>query len=169
MAEVAEHPPSTLCDSTPRTTTQPLRSQAEFFMTGVLPVPAQFETACSTCLEPLTDDVVKMVKCEHMFHCTCILPWFQSRNSGRGTCPNCRTELFEPEPLGLPYMPIPSGPFSGYGSVGRGGLVQPLSQSNLSSQRITEAMQRPRELRERLRDNSERQNVRRERARRPDQ
>ena len=78
-------------------------------MTGVLPVPAQPDAACSTCLEPLTDDVVRMVKCGHMFHCTCILPWFQSRAQRRGSCPNCRAD-FEPEPLRVPHTPIRHAP-----------------------------------------------------------
>lgn len=92
-------------------------------MTGVLPVCAHPDVACSTCLELLTDDVVKMVKCGHMFHCTCILPWFQSRNLRRGACLNCRTELFQPEPLTAPYVPITPPVYTPRGGVGRGGPV----------------------------------------------
>ena len=99
--------PSNVAFTTAMATIPGLRSQAEFFMTGVLPDPSQPEVACSTCLEPLTDDMVKMVKRGHMFHFACVLQWFQSRSSRRGACPNCRTELFEPESLGTPCEPLP--------------------------------------------------------------
>jgi hypothetical protein len=63
-------------------------------MTGVIPLPAQPGSECTTCLEPLADDVVRMARCGHMFHCTCILAWFQSGNGGRNRCPNCRALLY---------------------------------------------------------------------------
>jgi hypothetical protein len=63
-------------------------------MTGVIPLPAQPGSECTTCLEPLTDDVVRMARCGHDFHCTCILAWFQSGNRQRNRCPNCRTLLY---------------------------------------------------------------------------
>lgn len=102
-----------------------LRSQAEFLMTGVVPVPAQPEVACSTCLEVLTDYAVKMMKCGHMFHCVCILAWFRSRNMRRGACPNCRTELFEPVPL--TSEDVSDTPRSGE----RGGTVTPLQSERM--------------------------------------
>ncbi|KAF3009950.1 hypothetical protein E8E13_011143 [Curvularia kusanoi] len=70
-----------------------LRSRDEFLMTGVTSVPAQ-SGDCTTCLEPLTTDVVQLSKCGHVFHCTCILFWFKSNSAQRARCPNCRAELF---------------------------------------------------------------------------
>lgn len=104
----------------------PLRSQAEFLMTDIVPVPGQPEIDCSTCLEKLTDDVVQMVKCGHTFHCTCILAWFQSNNSCRGACPNCRTELFEPAPLHAPRQrPVYTTRYEPPQGFGRGGPSTP--------------------------------------------
>lgn len=95
-------------------------------MTGVVPVPGQPEIDCSTCLEKLTDDVVQMVKCGHTFHCTCILAWFQSNNSRRGACPNCRTELFEPAPLHAPRQrPVYTTQYGPPQGFGRGGPLTP--------------------------------------------
>jgi hypothetical protein len=81
------------------TSPPPLRSQAEFLMTGIYPVATPSERPCSICVESLINDVVQMVSCGHMFHCTCILGWFQSTNMRRASCPNCREELYEPAPL----------------------------------------------------------------------
>lgn len=90
-----------LVDEAPRTAptpptnnNPPLRNQPEFFMTGVRPLPAQPDSECTTCLEPLTDDVVQIARCGHVFHCTCILAWFQSSYGQRNRCPNCRAELY---------------------------------------------------------------------------
>lgn len=101
--------PSIVAPVPPPSTTSMLRSQAEFFMTGVLPVPAQLDVDCSTCLDPLAHDVVKMAKCGHIFHCTCIIPWFQGGSPRRGACPNCRAQLFVPEPLSIPPVPLRTG------------------------------------------------------------
>lgn len=73
--------------------TSVLRSRDEFLMIGVNSVPAQ-PGDCTTCLEPLTTDVVQLAKCGHVFHCTCILFWFKSNSAQRARCPNCRAELF---------------------------------------------------------------------------
>ncbi|KAF2822297.1 hypothetical protein CC86DRAFT_425925 [Ophiobolus disseminans] len=81
--------------------TAALRSQAEFFMSGVVPVGAQLGD-CSVCTESLNSDVVTILACNHSFHMTCILQWFQSDPVRRGSCPNCRRELFEPERLRAP-------------------------------------------------------------------
>ena len=77
------------------TNPSPLRSQAEFLMTGVLPVAAQPERPCSICVENLTEDVVRMARCGHTFHTLCILKWFKSPNPRASSCPNCREELFD--------------------------------------------------------------------------
>jgi hypothetical protein len=76
-----------------------LRSQPEFYMTaGPLPDNAE----CTICLETLTEDVVKFHACGHMFHTVCLLSWFDQSaphtGKRRGTCPNCRYELYEPDP-----------------------------------------------------------------------
>lgn len=34
-----------------------------------------------------------------MFHLECVIAWFESDNARRGSCPNCRRELFEAPPL----------------------------------------------------------------------
>ncbi|KAJ4376256.1 hypothetical protein N0V83_001539 [Neocucurbitaria cava] len=77
-----------------------LRSQAEFFMTGVFPWVAQPNVDCTICTEPLNDDVVQMVACGHCFHCVCVLTWFRSSGTDsyllNRTCPNCRHVLYEP-------------------------------------------------------------------------
>ncbi|KAJ8107994.1 hypothetical protein OPT61_g8485 [Boeremia exigua] len=104
---VQEHRTNPSRDGTPHAASPALRSQAEFFMTGVVPVSAQPAAVCSACLDPLTEDVVKMVKCGHMFHCKCIVLWFQSRNAMRGACPNCRTALFRPETSNPTPRPVP--------------------------------------------------------------
>jgi len=84
-----------------------LRSQPEFYMTGVIAVdttaePLPENAECTICLEPLSDDVVKFHACGHMFHTVCVQSWFDQsapRTGGkRGTCPNCRHELYEPDP-----------------------------------------------------------------------
>jgi hypothetical protein len=75
-----------------------LRSQAEFFMGGVIPVAAQ-SGECTICIEPLETDVIQLVKCKHVFHLVCALEWFNTSARQRGSCPLCRRELYEPEPL----------------------------------------------------------------------
>lgn len=161
-----DQPTGTLHNATAPADAPPLRSQAEFLMTGILPVSAPPDATCSTCLELLTDDVVKMLACGHMFHCTCILPWFQSTSQQRGTCPNCRTELFEPEPLRA--QGVFSRLTSDQGVIGRGGSLQPLRPSFLSRQlEEVERSQRLANLRERLRGDNERASIQSERSRRP--
>lgn len=81
-------------------------------MTGVLPLPAQPDSECTTCLEPLTDDVVQMARCGHVFHCTCILAWFQSSYGQRNQCPNCRAELYTYAQVGrVGEQPVVPGEF----------------------------------------------------------
>lgn len=86
--------------TTPSANVPVLRTQTEFLMTGIASMPAQAESECTTCLEPLGDDVVKVLRCGHMFHCTFILLWFQSNSPRSNACPNCRTELFAAAPPG---------------------------------------------------------------------
>ncbi|KAH7092056.1 hypothetical protein FB567DRAFT_545250 [Paraphoma chrysanthemicola] len=82
-----------------------LRSQAEFFMGGIIPVASQ-PGNCTICCDPLDTDVVSTVVCQHSFHLTCVLDWFQSSAPQRGSCPNCRQELYEPEPLSVPQAAV---------------------------------------------------------------
>jgi hypothetical protein len=91
----------------PRSYMPSLRSQPEFYMTGVTAVdttaePLADSAECTICLEPLSDDVVKFRTCGHMFHTVCVQSWFDQSaprtGSKRGTCPNCRYELYEPDP-----------------------------------------------------------------------
>ncbi|KAF9692884.1 hypothetical protein EKO04_009223 [Ascochyta lentis] len=124
LTETMVSPPTTTLTNTAPATTLTLRSKAEFFMTGVIPVPAQPDATCSTCLEPLIEDVVEMVKCGHTFHCACILPWFQGTAQRRCTCPNCRTELFKPKPLSMRSVPVPPRTTLDSAGGGGGGSVQ---------------------------------------------
>jgi hypothetical protein len=84
--------PSTPAPATPAPSTPaPLRSQGEFFMAGVIPVPAQPEAGgCGVCMEALSEDVVKL-NCEHYYHTTCIHTWLTEHR----TCPYCRCVLYE--------------------------------------------------------------------------
>ncbi|KAH9867115.1 hypothetical protein IAQ61_007707 [Plenodomus lingam] len=108
-------------NSTPSITTAPLRTQPEFYMTGVTRVSsriliAQVQVNCTICLERLLRDVVRLHACNHMFHTECIIPWFDRsapRNGDRrGTCPNCRCELYvpDPQPSLLPALRDPQAP-----------------------------------------------------------
>jgi hypothetical protein len=60
----------------------------------------QPDEKCSICFEnlepsPFTGkDVVRMRRCGHFFHGSCVRPWFSERSNG--TCPNCRARLFRP-------------------------------------------------------------------------
>ncbi|KAF2702759.1 hypothetical protein K504DRAFT_464889 [Pleomassaria siparia CBS 279.74] len=57
---------------------------------------------CTICIESYNgpqDKVSKIVICGHLFHNECIQTWFTSISRMRGTCPNCRTLLFIPDPL----------------------------------------------------------------------
>ncbi|KAI4940037.1 uncharacterized protein J4E92_001325 [Alternaria infectoria] len=73
-----------------------LRSQGEFFMTGIVPAgPQPEESDCSICAEHLAEDVVRIARpCGHMFHAVCLLTWLQGDGRRNRTCPNCRCELY---------------------------------------------------------------------------
>eukprot|EP01017_Pseudomicrothorax_dubius_P019074 TRINITY_DN2100_c0_g1_i2.p2 TRINITY_DN2100_c0_g1~~TRINITY_DN2100_c0_g1_i2.p2 ORF type:complete len:108 (-),score=9.27 TRINITY_DN2100_c0_g1_i2:193-516(-) len=51
---------------------------------------------CSVCTNIIKkDDYIHLLPCRHMFHSSCIKPWFADNT----TCPNCRYDLldhFEP-------------------------------------------------------------------------
>jgi len=143
-----------------------LRSQAEFLVRNVPPlyelhvrhtltsyiyvqiggvVPMESSTPgenCSICLEALHDDVVKIVACRHEFHLVCVLAWFQS-DAAHSSCPNCRTELYEPEPESLraaaPILEYGGALLEPYSSISViEGIPPPLYDPSLSrSSRIT--------------------------------
>lgn len=47
---------------------------------------------CSICLKNFTKgEVIRLLKCKHLFHDECIVPWFESRSC----CPNCRADVKE--------------------------------------------------------------------------
>jgi hypothetical protein len=78
-----------------------LRSREEFFLGGAVPVPAQPDNG-TICNEPLEIDVIKILACGHTFHLVCVLAWFQSSSARHGSCPNCRRQLFGPDPRPVP-------------------------------------------------------------------
>jgi hypothetical protein len=106
--ESLQDPPTPIVPSPPTAPTTNLRSQGEFYMTGVTPISSDStaDEECTICLEKLTNDVVKMEACDHHFHAMCILAWFErsAPRSGKkkGRCPNCRHELYEPDPRPAP-------------------------------------------------------------------
>ncbi|KAF1945938.1 hypothetical protein EJ02DRAFT_419025 [Clathrospora elynae] len=86
-------------NATPAPSMPALRSQAEFFLTGVIPVAAQLAGSnCTICTEHLAEDVVQMAGCLHYFHTVCILAWLQGNEDMNRTCPNCRHTLYEATP-----------------------------------------------------------------------
>lgn len=46
----------------------------------------QFE--CTICLANNKENIVKLDKCNHLFHCECITKWFNTKLD----CPNCRSQ-----------------------------------------------------------------------------
>lgn len=70
-------------------------------MTGVLPIDAPPDSECSICMETLSQDVVKMVTCKHVYHCVCILAWFNGNGKQHRRCPNCREVLYDAAPQAL--------------------------------------------------------------------
>jgi len=90
---------------TPPSNMPALRSQGEFFMTGIVPAgPQPEESDCSICAEHLAEDVVQIARpCGHMFHAVCLLTWLQGDGRRNRTCPNCRCELYA-APVPQPSM-----------------------------------------------------------------
>lgn len=56
-------------------------------------------TTCAICIDDFKceDQLIKLPKCNHIFHRNCILPWFARNN----TCPICR-QVFQTEPQPQP-------------------------------------------------------------------
>jgi hypothetical protein len=106
QAQIPTLAPSMPLAQPPTTTLAPLtsalRSQGEFFMTGIIPVPAQPEEGnCTVCMDELSEDVVQLVGCSHYFHTTCIHSWL----TDIPTCPSCRRVLYA-----VACQPVPPHP-----------------------------------------------------------
>jgi hypothetical protein len=75
-------------------------SQTQFIEHGLVAAQAPNQTTCSVCVELCLEgeDVVNLVPCANCyFHRECIVSWFTSSSSKRGTCPNDRVVLFMPD------------------------------------------------------------------------
>ena len=49
---------------------------------------------CSICIKKFQKgEVIRVLKCKHVFHDGCLLPWLEKHSQ----CPNCREELKEEE------------------------------------------------------------------------
>lgn len=96
-----------------------LPTKAEFLANGVVtctvesPCPAGIQ--CSICTEDCGGppaDILQLIPCSHYFHEECIQSWFASSQLMRGTCPNCRTDLFQTEELDDAQVQQLEGPLS---------------------------------------------------------
>jgi hypothetical protein len=87
-----------------------LPTQSHFLAHGVqtcTSLPDGHDVTCSICTEECepesreaSEETVKLTTCRACyFHRDCIISWFTSEHKRRGTCPNDRTELFEPDAL----------------------------------------------------------------------
>lgn len=55
---------------------------------------------CAICIEQLEDcDEIRALKCNHVFHISCITPWMTNRNA---SCPLCKTLYYIPPPPPMP-------------------------------------------------------------------
>ncbi|CAG78490.1 hypothetical protein B0I72DRAFT_132247 [Yarrowia lipolytica] len=55
---------------------------------------------CAICIEQLEDcDEIRVLKCNHVFHFSCITPWMTNRNA---SCPLCKTQYYIPPPPPMP-------------------------------------------------------------------
>jgi hypothetical protein len=91
----------------PHVNTTPLRSMAEYMVTGIDKIDHPPEdTDCTICCDALRasdNDIIRLKSCQHMFHRSCIRQWFltQSLKTRHDklckftTCPNCRSGLFD--------------------------------------------------------------------------
>jgi hypothetical protein len=100
-------PQPAIMSATPHSTTPALRSQLEFFITGMAPVVSAPDSDCSICTESLMDDVVQILACQHNYHANCALAWFSSDARRSNSCPNCRRSLYERAAQIAPAPPIP--------------------------------------------------------------
>ncbi|KAF2000661.1 hypothetical protein P154DRAFT_598243 [Amniculicola lignicola CBS 123094] len=86
----------------PNTTTLP--TQTQFLENGLTPCtenyPCPKDISCTICTSSCNESegVVQLFPCAHYFHRECIVLWFKSGSTGRGRCPNCRVDLFKPDP-----------------------------------------------------------------------
>jgi hypothetical protein len=93
----------------------PAPTQTQFISHGLVSTRAPEATTCSICVQLClqSEEVVKLIPCtDCYFHRECILAWFTSYSSRRGTYPNDRTVLFTPDPLST-STPNPSNGTTG--------------------------------------------------------
>ena len=76
---------------------------------------------CSVCWDDFKlDEDVRQLRCEHIFHEDCIIPWLELHN----TCPVCRKEQEDDTGNGnTDGEPISGSQDSDSGSTGGAGLV----------------------------------------------
>ena len=99
-----------------------IRSQEEFFRTGVTPTTAAQQDPCPICLDEITRDGVQILACRHSFHRACLQTWLQGTDEDGGrpnrTCPNCRAQLFESDARAPAAPSRFGGPAIGYPPYG---------------------------------------------------
>lgn len=92
-------------------------SQDEYFRTrlsfSLTASEIPHNTVCSICVEECSpnnnDAVVRGLACQNCyFHTECIKTWFTSTDQKRGTCPNDRRELFNPNPIDVARFNSPA-------------------------------------------------------------
>lgn len=63
---------------------------------------------CAICIEQLEDcDEIRVLKCNHVFHFSCITPWMTNRNA---SCPLCKTLYYIPPAPPMPDWLANNGP-----------------------------------------------------------
>ncbi|KAF2875381.1 hypothetical protein BDV95DRAFT_316399 [Massariosphaeria phaeospora] len=77
-----------------------LPSKAEYLGTLISAHPPADDPRCPICFDDWDHQrqfIVRIRECQHTFHYTCLLDWFNSSTTDQSnTCPNCRTKLFRP-------------------------------------------------------------------------
>ncbi|PSN70399.1 hypothetical protein BS50DRAFT_632290 [Corynespora cassiicola Philippines] len=96
-----------------------LPTQSYFMEHGFNTVVPPSNTTCSICTSTYIpkDKVIKIISCTHcFFHETCIKLWFYSTHQARGSCPNDRRLLFEPDALTPEQISASTGHFEPLGA-----------------------------------------------------
>ncbi|EMR11384.1 hypothetical protein PNEG_00409 [Pneumocystis murina B123] len=59
------------------------------------PEDASFSDTCAICLDIFQDDdEIRVLTCDHIYHSSCIVPWFTTR---RAMCPLCKHDFYIPK------------------------------------------------------------------------
>ncbi|QSL64165.1 hypothetical protein MERGE_000320 [Pneumocystis wakefieldiae] len=59
------------------------------------PEDASFSDTCAICLDLFQDDdEIRVLTCDHIYHSSCIVPWFTTR---RAMCPLCKHDFYIPK------------------------------------------------------------------------